>query len=426
MIFTHPAHEGRLVRLAYCHNLHPADDLEDMLANMRAVTLPLKERLAPDKTFGVGLYCADAFARVLASKSGEADRSQLALFLEANKLDPFTWNAFPHSRFHEDGLKTDVFKPTWKDLARSEFTLAVARSAVTFLRRARTIGPKEHVSISTHTGMYAAWIKSPADLEESMMQLARVVDDLAKMEEESGVRIVLALEPEPGANAATGPELAAFFEACAQCALEVLEEERNRASSRAKELLRRHLGWCLDACHAAVAFETDPLRPLGTLTLGKFQYANAIEVRTPATNATGVAALLALDEPRYLHQVEGRGPERMSAADIGELRAGLDGPLRPKWLACDTWRCHYHVPVDLARAGASLDTTRESADALLAQLLIDPSRWSTNDLHVEIETYTWDVMPAPVRGPGELVDGLEREYRHVIAAFEKAGWRNER
>jgi len=235
---------------------------------------------------------------------------------------------------------------------------------------------------------------------------------------------VLALEPEPGANAATGPELAAFFEACAQCALEVLEEERNRDTSRAKELVRRHLGWCLDACHAAVAFETDPLGPLAAITLGKFQYANAIEVRSPAKNEAGVAALLALDEPRYLHQVEGRGPERMSAKDIGELRAGLEGSARAKWLACDTWRCHYHVPVDLSRAGAALDTTRESADALLAKLLIDPSRWSTNDLHVEIETYTWDVMPSPVRGPGDLVDGLEREYRHVIAALEKAGWRH--
>ena len=114
----------------------------------------------------------------------------------------------------------------------------------------------------------------------------------------------------------------------------------------------------------------------------------------------------------------------MSATDIPALRAGLEGPDRARWMACDAWRCHYHVPVDLSRAGASLDTTRESADALLAKLLIDPSRWSTNDLHLEIETYTWDVMPAPVRGPGDLVDGLEREYRHVIAALESAGWRS--
>jgi hypothetical protein len=83
------------------------------------------------------------------------------------------------------------------------------------------------------------------------------------------------------------------------------------------------------------------------------------------------------------------------------------------------------VPVDLESAGAGLATTRASADAILAQLLMDPSRWSTNDLNLEIETYTWDVMPGHVRGPGELVDGLEREYRHVMGALESAGWRHE-
>ena len=424
MIFTHSAHEDRRVRLAYCHNLHPAADLEAMLANMRAVTLPLRERLAPGAPFGVGLYLDGELARRLAAEPGAGDLKELALFLEANKLDPFTWNAFPHGRFHEDGLKSDVFKPTWKDRKRAEYTLAVARAAVTMLRRARPIAARDHLSISTHTGMYAAWIKGKSDLEECIVAMARVVDDLARMEEESGVRVVLALEPEPGANAGTSAELAAFLDACSTSAREVLEEERNRDSARAKELLRRHLGWCLDACHAAVAFEAEPLAQLPALTLGKMQYASAIEVRDPAHNPLGVEALLGLDEPRYLHQVAGRGPEILHAEDLPALREELDGPKRADWMACDAWRCHYHVPVDLEAAGEHLGTTRASADDLLAQLLIDPSRWSTHELHLEIETYTWDVLPGHVRGSGALVDGLEREYRHVMTALENAGWRH--
>jgi hypothetical protein len=427
MIFSHPAHEGRRVRLAYCHNLHAADTLDEMLTNMRAVTLPLRERVAPGMRFGVGLWLGGTLARALASKPDGGDLSQLFLFFEANDLDPFTYNAFPHGRFHQDGLKADVFKPTWKERERVEFTLAVARAAVTVLARSgNRAGAKDHISISTHTGMYGAWLKGKADLEECVLQLARVVDDLARMEEESGVRVVLALEPEPQANASTGPELAQFLEAGAKSAQQLLEEEKNRDSSRAAELLRRHLGWCLDACHSAVAFEDAPLAPLGALTLGKVQYANAIEVRAPASNPRGVQELLDLDEPRYLHQVAGLGPRRMQAADLSVLRAELDGPQRADWMACDAWRCHYHVPVDLETAGAGLRTTRASADALLEELLIDPSRWSTNDLHLEIETYTWDVLPGHVRGPGALVDGLEREYRHVIAALERAGWRHAR
>jgi sugar phosphate isomerase/epimerase len=259
MIFSHSAHDGRRVRLAYCHNLHPADELEAMLANMRAVTLPLRDRVAKGASFGVGLYLSGELAGELTSKSGDDDLKELALFLEANKLDPFTWNAFPHGKFHEDGLKTDVFQPTWKDKKRVDLPLSVARAAVTMLRRARAIGPKDHLSISTHTGMYGAWVKDRSDIEECIVQMARVVDDLARMEEESGVRIVLSLEPEPRANASTGAELAELLETCAKVAREVLEEERNRDSARAKELLRRHLGWCLDACHAAVEFEGEPL-----------------------------------------------------------------------------------------------------------------------------------------------------------------------
>ena len=43
-------------------------------------------------------------------------------------------------------------------------------------------------------------------------------------------------------------------------------------------------------------------------------------------------------------------------------------------------------------------------------------------MHLEIETYTWDVIPDAARGTGALVDGLEREYRHVIERLALAGW----
>ncbi len=63
------------------------------------------------------------------------------------------------------------------------------------------------------------------------------------------------------------------------------------------------------------------------------------------------------------------------------------------------------------------------ADAILGRALAHPADWTGSELHVEIETYTWDVLPGAARGPGALVDGLEREYAHVLDLLARAGWR---
>jgi hypothetical protein len=133
---------------------------------------------------------------------------------------------------------------------------------------------------------------------------------------------------------------------------------------------------------------------------------------------------MALDEPRFLHQVRALGAgERLEVDDLPALKEELAGPRRAAWLAASAWTCHMHVPVDLKRAGGALSTTRADADRVLAALLADPARWSTPELHVEIETYTWEALPGWVRGDGPLVDGIEREYRHVLDQMAAAGWR---
>jgi len=108
---------------------------------------------------------------------------------------------------------------------------------------------------------------------------------------------------------------------------------------------------------------------------------------------------------------------------LPQLREELAGPRRDAWLACDEWRCHFHVPVDLERVDGGLTTTRAYADAALTRLLDDPSRWTSSELHVEIETYTWEILAGSMRGGGDIVDGLEREYRHVLGLMDRAGWR---
>jgi hypothetical protein len=225
----------------------------------------------------------------------------------------------------------------------------------------------------------------------------------------TGRDTVLSIEPEPRSLAGDTRELEAF--------LAHLERALDPG------LVRAHLGACLDACHSAVEFEApaEVLRRGLRLPLGKLQVSSALALRDPAAHPEARAALLALDEPRYLHQTTGRrGAELLRCDDLPELGAALADPASP-WLACEEWRTHFHVPVDLEALGG-LGTTRAHAEALVDALLADPGRWGDPDLHLELETYTWDVLPGAARGAGDLVDGLQREYAPVLRALQRGGW----
>ncbi len=407
MLFSHPEHPGRAVRLAYCLNLHPAPTLEGMLAGLRTITLPLRERLSPGKEFGVGMYAPASLAAHLTSQGGERDRERLGSFLREHGLDPFTWNAFPSERFGASGLKEHVFEPGWADPGRLEFTRDVA-----LLARLLAAGPSDgrHLSISTHTGWHSS---RPGDPRAAAANLVTAAALLERGSSWPGWRVILALEAEPRANCNDTTDLPGWLQAL-------------RAASL-RSLPVHDLGACLDTCHASVEFEDASQAVLNATAqaapLGKLQFTSALALR--ARRREDLAPLLAMDEPRYLHQVTARTRAGvLRVGDLPELSRALDRPGGEVFWEDSELRCHFHVPVDLAElGGTALGTTRDHADAMLAAALARPDRWGTVELHVEIETYTWDVLPRGARGPGELVDGLEREYRHVIARLEAAGWR---
>lgn len=417
MLFEHPDHTGKRVRLAYCLNVHPADDLATLLEGMRSITLPLRERLAGQgELFGVGMYLPAALAGRLAAHHGRRDLAQLSRFLVDHRLDPFTFNAFPAGGFHASGLKEGVFRPTWLEEERVRFTLDVAQVAARLVRALRL--PGSHISISTHTGAFGPWPRGEQDARRCARNLGRVAQGLLRLGFDAGPRFLLALEAEPRAAAGDSASLARFLERVPEWTEPTVEPW----------VIARGVGVCLDACHSAVELE-DPREAFDLATahapLGKLQYSSAISISEPATHPSAVQELLAMNEPRYLHQVNGFGPSRREGvADLPDLRRELTGPARERWLSCREWRCHFHVPVDLARVGEKgLATTRDHAAALLDAALAQPRRWGVDELHLEIETYTWDVLPSSARGAGELVDGLEREYEHVIGRLASRGWR---
>ena len=415
------------MRLGYCLNLHAAEDLEQALAGMQAVTLPLAARLGEGKPFGVGLYLPAALALELDTARGQSNLARLGDFLAEHQLDPFTANAFPYGGFHRSGLKRDVFRPAWSEHERLDFTLAVARGMLELARRAGDCGaPRGHLSISTHAGRFGRFATADeADRHACALGLARAALGFARLGDEAGTRVVLALEAEPRSSANDTAEVAAWIAEVRERGPEFLAAADGVALDEAEAALERCLGTCLDACHSAVELE-EPEEALELATrsaFGKLQFSSALCLTDPGADDEARARFLALDEPRYLHQVTGRrGTEVLRADDLPDLVEQLGRSARG-WLACEEWRCHFHVPVDLAAVGDKFGTTVEHVDRLLDALLADPTRWRSSELHVELETYTWDVLPNAARGAGELTDGLEREMRHALARLESAGWR---
>ena len=184
-----------------------------------------------------------------------------------------------------------------------------------------------------------------------------------------------------------------------------------------RDLLDAHLGVCFDICHQAVMFEDLPaaLAQLhdANVQVGKIQVSSALEAPAPAQART---ALARYDEPRYLHAVRSRGADGnlQSAMDLG---AALAPGALPE---TSTWRVHFHAPIHAeALADGTLATTRAEIDKVLDYLAREPAMHP----QLEVETYTWHVLP-PAERPADdeaLLDGLAAEIQWLENALAARG-----
>ena len=136
-------------------------------------------------------------------------------------------------------------------------------------------------------------------------------------------------------------------------------------------------------------------------------------------NPAAIAALKAFAEPVYVHQVAARDAAgaRHVADDLPQV---LDDPRSP-WLDLAPWRVHFHVPV----FRESLVPPLKSTQADLRRVLELVARGGVTE-HLEIETYSFDVLPETERAAGsgrDLVAALSREYEWVLGVLESAGAR---
>ncbi|MEU7823477.1 metabolite traffic protein EboE [Catellatospora sp. NPDC049133] len=364
--------DGATVHLAYCTNVHAAEDFDGVLSQLDRFAVPVRERLGVD-LLGLGLWLAAPVARALAEQPEL--RGRLRRELTARGLETVTLNGFPYKAFQAPVVKHDVYLPDWTDPRRLRYTLDLALVLAELLPDDAARG-----SIST---LPLAW-REPWDRRRfgaAKAQLDELAAGLARGERP----IRVALEPEPG------------------CVVESTDQAVAALSAVASE----HLGVCVDLAHLACGWE-DPVDAVAKLKAAgvavvKVQVSQALEVEDPDAARQVLAAYA---EPRFLHQTRSSAGERFD--DLPQaLASDAPGP----------WRIHFHAPLH----AAALDPLRTSSTVLregLAALLTN----SDCD-HFEVETYTWDVLPPSARPTDDagLAEGIAAELAFARDQFAALG-----
>lgn len=369
--------------LSYCTNVHPAEDLPGVLAQLDRYAEPVRRLVGVD-VLGLGLWLPAGLAASLAE--APELRAKLRAELDARGLEVYTLNAFPYGGFHDDVVKHNVYRPEWTDVARLRYTLDCAVVLQDLLPDSASYG-----SIST---LPLAW-RTPwgqADDEAATAALTELTGVLDGMATASGRPIRLAVEPEPG------------------CVLDTVADAVGWLAPRVDP---RYIGLCLDTCHLAVSF-ADPEETVASiyaagLEVVKVQASAALQVEDPATEAARLA-LADFAEPRYLHQVRERAATILTADDLPEALAELPGQ--------DAWRVHFHVPLH-ARPAAPLSATTDVLRTAITAL-----RSTVDNMpHVEVETYTWSVLPETAGNGGDtaLIRGIAAELRWAAANLSELG-----
>lgn len=382
--------------LTYCSNIHPGERWAEVRANLEHHLLPVRDAVGAPGPFGVGLRLSALAAEELAT--GDA-LAELRDFLAAHDLYVFTINGFPYGPFHGARVKEGVYLPDWQDERRLAYTDRLAELLAALLPDDPTLDG----SVSTSPGAFRPRAAAPGAVARMAAQMRRHVVGLIRLRERTGRTISLAIEPEPCCMLETVAEAVAYWgeHLHAATALTDIAAAAGLSRAGAEDAVQRHLGLCFDACHSSVEFE-EPAAALDQLAaagipVAKIQVSAGLRLTDPAGRADRLLAPFADDV--YLHQVVARTPDGL--VRHADLPAALADRAA---LAADEWRVHFHVPIFLAELGELASTQGHLAEVLRLQ------RERRVSPHLEVETYTWDVLPAEYRDV-PVAEAVGRELR---------------
>lgn len=379
--------------LTYCSNIHAGESWDEVRRALGAALPSIRRHLGVEGEFAVGLRLSDRAARELEQPAA------LEAFLEFMAVGGYyvpTINGFPFGAFHGERVKERVYLPDWRDAARLDYSNRLATLLAALLANRQL----SEGSVSTVPGAFKGHLRSPGDAAAIAHRILEHAAHLIELRDRTGITIALAIEPEPACFIETTAEAIDFFERHLFDETFVRAWSSGSGRSVGVEEVRRHIGLCFDACHMAVEFE-DQAAALADLDragirVAKFQISSALRVPDSTRGSPGRVALERFAEDTYLHQVVERSSNGLRRfVDLPDALAGQGDE-------SSEWRIHFHVPIFLRSMGA-LETTQPDLETLLALVRERPG-----PACLEVETYTWDVLPAEYR-TAEMSEAIARE-----------------
>jgi len=387
------------MHLAYCTNVHRGETWTETFDALNQYTLRVRDRVCPKQPYGIGLRLSQEAAEEL---SDTGKMLEFQRWLGKNQCYVFTINGFPFGRFHGARVKEYAYAPDWTSPER----LAYTNLLFDLLSQLAPAGIE--VSVSTLPGSFKGFALHGEDLRKIRDNIWRCIEHIARLSYQTGRRMHLGIEPEPMCLLESSGETIQFF-------------DRMRAEHPRDERLPAHLGVNYDTCHFAVEFE-EPENALGCLLqhhikISKIHLSSALKVRPTAEARLALAAFV---DNTYLHQVVvcRADGQRFIYRDLDEALAcepqeseeeASEGVLAPEW------RIHFHIPLH-SPPTALFDNTSDHIAGVLNLLAENPGMCP----HLEMETYTWEVLPPELKDR-DVVDQLAAEYDWTLAILKERG-----
>lgn len=390
--------------LTYCTNIHAGESWVDHFAALRENIPAVKERLSPDSPFGIGLRLSHQASEELGKQESlDAFRT----WLEKSGCYVFIINGFPYGGFHHTKVKDQVHAPDWTTQDRVLYTVQLFNILSTLLPAGMEGG------VSTSPLSYKRWHPTKEDREQVMQtgteNILKVVQHLIELREATGKLLHIDLEPEPDGLLGNGPEFISWYlHHLIPHGISYLRKYRGYDDARAREAIRDHVQLCYDICHFAVGFEDHGavLRELEwqKINVGRIQISAALKgdmAPNPTDRSKVVDAFRQFNESTYLHQVVARCEDGTLERypDLPEALADASNQVTREW------RSHFHVPL-FARDYGALQSTQDD----IAQMLSLHKKKPVAPF-MEVETYTWEVLPSKMRLP--MKDSIARELQWV-------------
>ena len=380
--------------LAYCTNVHRGEGWSETFSNLQTNTLKVRHQVCPSKPYAVGLRLGNSAALELGQ---EKNMNAFRDWLEKENCTVSGINGFPYGAFHGQPVKESVFLPDWTDPSRLQYTQKL------FDLLAVLNPPNQQGTVSTLPGTFKKFNRSASQIDQLQKNILACAGYLLRLRDRTGVTLKLALEPEPLGYFENTEQTIDFF-------------DQLRGQETTPGLVDNFLGVCYDTCHFALQYEdaaqsVEKLNANGAPIL-KYHLSSALRLK-PTDEA--LRRLASMQEPTYLHQCIGQNQsvELTYFKDIPDALADFNALKKFNEL-----RVHFHLPLHSSPMDKDFFNTTDFLQKVLSVIMKQPGQAR----ELEIETYTWEVLPPSLRSM-DVTEQVVAEYRWVLNELSQYGVR---